>query len=79
MSTKWFSTSILREDSPFKTPQDAYTTYMNILADFEMRLEVAEEDAAKRLKAASPEQVKGKKTKISKGASKSVKDKQLVA
>ncbi|MBQ7456762.1 MAG: glycoside hydrolase family 57 protein [Desulfovibrio sp.] len=40
MSTKWFSSSI-KEDSPFASAQDAYITYMNILADFEMRLEYA--------------------------------------
>lgn len=40
MSTKWFPSAI-KEDSPFKSAQDAYITYMNILADFEMRLEYA--------------------------------------
>ena len=39
MSTKWFAATITREASPFSTPQEAYTTYMNILADFEMRLD----------------------------------------
>ncbi|MBQ7586156.1 MAG: glycoside hydrolase family 57 protein, partial [Desulfovibrionaceae bacterium] len=37
MSTKWFSNH-LPKNSPFVNPQDAYITYMNILADFEMRL-----------------------------------------
>lgn len=47
MSTKWFSLNV-NEDSPFKSKLDAYTTYMNILADFEMRLEYAEIEKAKK-------------------------------
>ncbi len=58
MSTKWFSSHIFKEPSPFANAQEAYTTYMNILADFEMRLENAEENAAKAV--AKPE--KGKIT-----------------
>lgn len=45
MSTKWFAG--IKEDSPFKSAQDAYTTYMNILADFEMRLEYAAQSKPK--------------------------------
>ncbi|MBQ7738506.1 MAG: glycoside hydrolase family 57 protein [Desulfovibrionaceae bacterium] len=40
MSTKWFSNH-LPTNSPYAKSQDAYTTYMNILADFEMRLDEA--------------------------------------
>ena len=43
MSTKWFS-NYLQNNSPFANPQDAYITFMNILADFEMRLESAIEE-----------------------------------
>ncbi|MCR5814796.1 MAG: glycoside hydrolase family 57 protein [Desulfovibrio sp.] len=47
MSTKWFSSNMVREASPFANAQEAYTTYMNILADFEMRIEHAEENSKK--------------------------------
>ncbi|MCR4665901.1 MAG: glycoside hydrolase family 57 protein [Desulfovibrio sp.] len=39
MSTKWFASSNYKEPSPFVSPQEAYVTYMNILADFEIRLQ----------------------------------------
>ena len=79
MSTKWFSTSILREDSPFKSPQDAYTTYMNILADFEMRLEVAEEDVSKWAKKAQSEDDEKNAEKLRKKKTRTSQCKQLVA
>lgn len=43
MSTKWFSSEAPDRPSPFGSPYDAYITFMNVLADFEMRLKVVEE------------------------------------
>ena len=42
MSTRWFSGP--RQDRPntYDSPYDAYITYMNVLADFELRLDAAE-------------------------------------
>lgn len=42
MSTKWFSGPQQDRPSPFDSPYDAYITYMNVLADFELRLEALE-------------------------------------
>ena len=42
MSTKWFSNEVPDRPSPFGGPYDAYITYMNVLADFELRLKAAE-------------------------------------
>lgn len=42
MSTKWFSGLHKGRPNPFDSPYDAYITYMNVLADFELRLEAAE-------------------------------------
>jgi alpha-amylase len=39
ISTKWFSRKHADRPSPFDNPYDAYITYMNVLADFEMRLD----------------------------------------
>ena len=52
MSTKWFS-NYLQNNSPFSNPQDAYIIYMNILADFEIRLERALEEKQNALARAS--------------------------
>lgn len=43
MSTKWFSDFLPDRPNPFASPYDAYITYMNVLADFEMRLGAAED------------------------------------
>ena len=43
MSTKWFSSEAPDRPSPFGSPYDAYITFMNVLADFEMRLKTTEE------------------------------------
>ena len=42
MSTKWFSNEAPDRPSPFASPYDAYITYMNVLADFELRLKADE-------------------------------------
>ena len=42
MSTKWFAEPRQDRANPFDSPYDAYITYMNVLADFELRLEAAE-------------------------------------
>ena len=42
MSTKWFSGPRQDRPNPFDSPYDAYITYMNVLADFELRLDAAE-------------------------------------
>lgn len=42
MSTKWFSGPREDRPNPFDSPYDAYITYMNVLADFELRLDAAE-------------------------------------
>jgi len=48
MSTKWFSGSHADRPNPFDSPYDAYITYMNVLADFELRLEAGEQKKKKR-------------------------------
>ena len=42
MSTKWFSSEAPDRPSPFASPYDAYITYMNVLADFELRVKADE-------------------------------------
>ena len=42
MSTRWFSGPRQDRPNPFDSPYDAYITYMNVLADFELRLDAAE-------------------------------------
>ncbi len=56
MSTKWFTVFLPDRPNPFPSPYDAYITYMNVLADLELRVSEAEarqEDihAKKRLQA----------------------------
>ncbi|WP_304473333.1 glycoside hydrolase family 57 protein [uncultured Desulfovibrio sp.] len=46
ISTKWFADFVSDRPNPFNSPYDAYITYMNVLADFEMRLTAAEETRA---------------------------------
>ena len=46
ISTKWFAGHLPDRANPFGSPYDAYITYMNVLADFEMRLAAAEHAAA---------------------------------
>lgn len=46
ISTKWFAGHLPDRANPFGSPYDAYITYMNVLADFEMRLTAAEHAAA---------------------------------
>lgn len=46
ISTKWFRRALPDRANPFGSPYDAYITYMNVLADFEMRLTAAEHAAA---------------------------------
>lgn len=46
ISTKWFADFLSDRPNPFDSPYDAYITYMNVLADFEMRLTAAEEAVA---------------------------------
>lgn len=43
MSTKWF-TAVPDRPNPFPGPYDAYITYMNVLADLQMRVAAAEEE-----------------------------------
>lgn len=45
ISTKWFAGYLPDRANPFGSPYDAYITYMNVLADFEMRLAEAEHAA----------------------------------
>ena len=56
ISTKWFAHFSADRPNPYPSPYDAYITYMNVLADFEMRLAAAEEAAA------SPVSAAGRKT-----------------
>lgn len=44
MSTKWFTVYTSDRPNPFPSPYDAYITYMNVLADLEMRVGAAEAD-----------------------------------
>lgn len=48
ISTKWFANFVPDRPNPFQSPYDAYITYMNVLADFEMRLGAAEAAAPKK-------------------------------
>ncbi len=49
MSTKWFSSDGPEDrPNPFGNPYDAYITFMNVLADFELRLQAVEEAAPKK-------------------------------
>ena len=48
MSTKWFSGSHADRPNPFDSPYDAYITYMNVLADFELRLEAVEQKKSRK-------------------------------
>lgn len=48
MSTKWFSGPHADRPNPFGSPYDAYITYMNVLADFELRLEAVEQKKKRR-------------------------------
>ncbi len=47
MSTKWFTVFMPDRPNPFPSPYDAYIAYMNILSDFEMRVNAAEAEAAR--------------------------------
>lgn len=48
MSTKWFSSDGPEDrPNPFGNPYDAYITFMNVLADFDLRLQAVEEAATK--------------------------------
>ena len=49
MSTKWFTAFAPDRPNPFPGPYDAYITYMNVLADLQMRVAAAE--AEKELEA----------------------------
>lgn len=44
MSTKWFTIFLPDRPNPFPSPYDAYITYMNILADLQMRVTAAESE-----------------------------------
>lgn len=46
ISTKWFANFVPDRPNPFQSPYDAYIAYMNVLADFEMRVGAAEATAA---------------------------------
>ncbi|CAI3234707.1 glycoside hydrolase family 57 protein [uncultured Desulfovibrio sp.] len=52
MSTKWFAHPLTDRPNPFGSPYDAYITYMNVLADFEMRLDAAARAKASRARSA---------------------------
>lgn len=80
MSTKWFTVFAPDRPNPFPSPYDAYITYMNVLADFEMRVSAAEaeeqmeEHATKRKSAKSAAKSLSKKSEDTKKvASKSKK------
>ncbi|MDR3358885.1 MAG: glycoside hydrolase family 57 protein [Desulfovibrio sp.] len=65
MSTKWFTGYLSDRPNPFGNPYDAYITFMNVLADFEMRLVAAEKTAkhpAPRKKGAGKPRVRSKKS-----------------
>lgn len=42
ISTKWFANFVPDRPNPFQSPYDAYITFMNVLADLEMRLSAME-------------------------------------
>lgn len=48
MSTKWFSSFSPDRPNPFPSPYDAYIAYMNVLADFSMRVKAAHEEKAEK-------------------------------
>lgn len=47
MSTKWFTVYMPDRPNPFQSPYDAYITYMNVLADLELRISAAEAEQEK--------------------------------
>lgn len=47
MSTKWFTVYTPDRPNPFPSPYDAYITYMNVLADLELRIGAAEAEQEK--------------------------------
>ncbi len=53
ISTKWFAGYLPDRANPFGSPYDAYITYMNVLADFEMRLAEAEHAALNTVRPSS--------------------------
>jgi alpha-amylase len=64
MSTKWFSDGIVHKFfNPYNSPYDAFINYMNVLADFEIRVRLC---SAKNV---SPNGVSEKKASKSKSAS----------
>lgn len=80
MSTKWFTVFAPDRPNPFPSPYDAYITYMNVLADFEMRVsaaeaeeELEEEHAAKRKGSRSASKSVAKKSAETKTKTKSKK------
>ena len=46
MSTKWFTQTLADRPNPFESPYDAYIVYMNVLADFSLRLAAVEKAAS---------------------------------
>ncbi|MCR5562362.1 MAG: alpha-amylase [Desulfovibrio sp.] len=46
MSTKWFTQKLAYRPNPFESPYDAYIVYMNVLADFSLRLAAVEKAAS---------------------------------
>ncbi|MDR1776799.1 MAG: glycoside hydrolase family 57 protein [Desulfovibrio sp.] len=62
ISTKWFTGYLADRSNPFESPYDAYITYMNVLADFEMRLAAAEKAASKKKTAGGRARPPKKKT-----------------
>lgn len=53
ISTKWFSRTPTDRPNPFDSPYDAYIAYMNVLADFELRLDAMPPPSTKRKTARS--------------------------
>ncbi|MBD5553167.1 MAG: alpha-amylase, partial [Desulfovibrio sp.] len=47
MSTKWFTVYTSDRPNPFPSPYDAYITFMNVLADLELRIGAAEAEQEK--------------------------------
>lgn len=57
ISTKWFAGQLPDRAGPFASPYDAYITYMNVLADFELRLTAAEQEQSMPSLTAAPKPI----------------------
>jgi alpha-amylase len=75
MSTKWFSDGmVFKKFNPFTSPYDAFINYMNVLSDFEIRVEKScTGDEAQKVVAAKTAKPRSKKVAASQKTTKPAK------